>query len=148
MTVDNPSKSKSVQDLNEEYSLSSVAEEASLWQELSEKHNAWGDEWEMNMAIAPIEFFTLGLAHPGPDGVYKANRGRQGLKNAKFGDIQYGVWAAQAWDGLMQNIGLQGKWAGLGPNPLPSGRSTAYLRDLMLYDYKRITGKTRKIRKI
>tara|TARA_B100000029_G_scaffold448390_1_gene470875 strand:+ start:730 stop:6744 length:6015 start_codon:yes stop_codon:yes gene_type:complete len=145
MTVDNPSKSKAVQDLNEEYSLSSVAEEAALWQELSEKHNAWGDEWEMNMAIAPIEFFTLGLAHPGPDGVYKSNRGRQGLKNAKFGDIQYGVWAAQAWDGLMQNIGLQGKWSGFGlGNPLPTGRSTAYLRDLMLYDFKRITGKTAK----
>ena len=47
---------------NEEYVLSSVAEEAELWQELSEKHNTFFNEgWEMNMAIAPIEFWTLGL---------------------------------------------------------------------------------------
>ena len=141
MTIDNPASSKAVQDLNEEYSLSSVAEEASLWQELSEEHNAWGDEWEKNMAIAPIEFWTLGLAHPGPDGVYKSVRGRENLKNSKFGDIQYGVWAAQAWDGLMQNVGFQGKWATPLTHLGATGRSTSYVRDLIKFDYKRMTGK-------
>ena len=141
MTIDQPSKSQAAQDFNEEYVLSSVAEEAELWQELSEKHNTFFNEgWEMNMAIAPIEFWTLGLARPGPDGVYASRGGRSGLKNAKFGDIQYGVWAAQAWDGLMQNIGLQGKWT-LG-TPSGAGRSWRYLADLMAYDYKRINGLT------
>ena len=143
MTVDNPAQSQAVQDINEEYVLSNVAEEAALWKELSEKHATFFNEgWEMNMAIAPIEFWTLGLARPGKDGVYKSRAGRSGLQNAKFGDIQYGVWAAQAWDGLMQNIGLQGKWT-LG-TPAGPGRSWRYLADLMAYDYYRINGKSPK----
>tara|TARA_R100000808_G_C2155005_1_gene166605 strand:+ start:1378 stop:7401 length:6024 start_codon:yes stop_codon:yes gene_type:complete len=145
MYVDNPTQSKAVQDLNEENSLSRVSEEAALWKELSEKHNAWGDEWEMNMAIAPIEFWTGGLARPGKDGVYKSRHGRQNLENVKFGDIQYGVWASQAWDALMQNFGGQGKWSALAPLPgFKMGRSQAYVRDLILYDFKRMFGATPK----
>jgi len=132
-TVPNAADNKEVQNIVEEVSLSHVQEQAELWEKLTEDHYKFGGDFETNMIIRPIDFWTLGLSKGG----------------AKPGDIQYGVWAAQAYDGLWQNFGLRGKWAGgvAGFIPalwggMPVGRSQAYLRDLILYDKKIRDGAT------
>lgn len=132
-TVPNAGNNKAVQDIVEEYSLSGVQEQAELWEKLTEEHYKFGGDWEQNMVIKPIDFWTLGLSKGG----------------AKPGDIQYGVWAAQAYDAFWQNFGIRGKWTGgfAGFLPalwggMPVGRSQAYVRDLILYDKKIRNGAT------
>ena len=133
-TVPNAAQNEAVQDIVEEVSLSNVQEQSELWDKLTEDHYKNGGDFENNMHIKPIDFWTMGLSQGG----------------AKPGDIQYGVWAAQAYDALWQNFGLRGKWAGgLGGfvpalwGGMPVGRSQAYLRDLILYDKKIKDGATK-----
>jgi hypothetical protein len=134
LTVPNASQNEAVQNIVEEVSLSNVQEQSELWDKLTEDHYKFGGDFENTMHIKPIDFWTMGLSKGG----------------AKPGDIQYGVWAAQAYDAFWQNFGLRGKWTG-GPagmvpmlwGGMPVGRSQAYLRDLVLYDRKIRQGATK-----
>ena len=132
-TVPNAANNKAVQDIVEEVSLSNVQEQSELWEKLTEEHHKFGGDFENTMTITPLDFWTMGFSEGG----------------AKPGDIQYGVWAAQAYDAFWQNWGLRGKWTGgtLGFLPalwggMPVGRSQAYVRDLILYDKKIRDGAT------
>ena len=134
MSVPNASNNSGVDTIAEEVSLGSVQEQSELWDKLTEEHYQWGGDYERNMQMSVADFWTMGFAPGG----------------AKPADVQYGVWATQAYDAFWQNFGLRGKWTGglAGFLPaawggMPVGRSQAYVRDLILYDKKIREGATR-----
>ena len=101
-----------------------IENDTKLWNEMVERYQYEGIESRMKMSY--WDLLSGGLAPGG----------------AKPGDVQYGVWAFAALDGLFQTFGPSGKWSliGMAANkllpgqPMSPGRSAAYLRDLKEYD--------------